>query len=354
MVKANVDRILDILKEKKSVSVNELANKLSLPKTDVEKSAEYLEEDGVVKIDHKFPNTYVTLIKQPGKKEEKPAEETKEEPQQPSSVSTVPEQEDSPTDISSSSMPLPPPPEQIVPKTSETPSFQPPSLTKPEPNLPKEETLSQQQPSQSQPTQLSSPQSSTTETPEEDKKPNKTPFLIDEPKQPDDEKNVSASMDIMKQSPVQEIEEPQPDLNENPIEPEQPKFDMAPPSPQAATEMAPNSMMQSKVPDSNTEPKQKEQPSMFASQEDFAPKKEFIFPDYADTDIEKIEYLIEKANNKLTNKDFQDITSLYRKIYDMFTKSEGLSPNERHLLSGKIQDLFQRIKRLYLIEGITV
>ena len=63
---------------------------------------------------------------------------------------------------------------------------------------------------------------------------------------------------------------------------------------------------------------------------------------------------MEQTHDKLTNKDFQDINILYRAIYDKFTKSQDLSPNERHLLSEKIQDLFQRIKRLYLIEGITV
>ena len=359
MVKANVDRILEILQEKKSVSINELASKLSLPKTDVQKSAEYLEEDGVVKIDHKFPNTYVTLVekskKEDGKKEEKAEspEPVKEEPQQPETTQPtpspppmpMPEQSGPSVDVAAPDMPPPPPPEQ---PSTETPSPQSP---KPEPNFPQEESPTLSQLSQPTPIEEKPKQ-------EPDKKPSKTPFLIDElvdtEKKPDLAENVSASLNVMQQSPVQDTAEPQPDLNQNPIEPEQPKFDMAPPTPQATTSnIAPESMMQPQLPGSSIQqPEQK--PSTFASQGDFVPKKEFTFPDYADTDVEKLEYLMEQAHDKLTNKDFQGINVIYRAIYGMFTKSKDLSPNERHLLSERIQELFQRIKRLYLIEGVTV
>ncbi len=354
MVKANVDRILDILKEKKSVSINELAGKLSLPKTDVEKSAEYLEEDGVVKIDHKFPNTYITLVekskKDADKKEEKveQPEPVKEEPQQadmsqPAPLpppTPMPEQPGPSVDVAAPGMP--PPPEQAP---VETPSLVPqaPQAPQPEPNIPQEESSAAVPLSQP-------PQVKEKPKPEPEKKPSKTPFLIDEPsdteKKLDLAENVTASLNVMQQSPVQDISQAQPDFNANPIEPEQPKFDMAPPIPQATTSnIAPESMMQPRLPGSNIQqPQQKkeQQPSPFASQGDFAPKKEFTFPDYADTDVEKLEYLMEQAHDKLTNKEFQDITVLYRAIYD------------RHLLSEKIQELFQRIKRLYLIEGVTV
>ena len=362
MVKANVDRILDILKEKKSVSINELAGKLSLPKTDVEKSAEYLEEDGVVKIDHKFPNTYVTLVekskKEDGKKEEKAeaSEPVQEEPKQseipqPSPPPMpLPEKKGPSVDVAAPGMPPPPPPEQTSTETP-SPAPQSPEQPKPEPNLPQEEF--QQPGPSSQPSLVE-------EKPKEDKKPSKTPFLIDEPsdteKKPDLAENVSASLNVMQQSPVQEIPQAKPDFNQNPIEPEQPKFDMAPPTPQATTSnIAPDTRMQPQLPESNLQqPQQEKQPSQFGPQEEFAPKKEFTFPDYADTDVEKLEYLMEQAHDKLTNKEFQDINVLYRAIYGMFTKSQDLSPNERHLLSERIQELFQRIKRLYLIEGVTV
>ena len=365
MVKANVDRILDILKEKKSVSINELASKLSLPKTGVEKSAEYLEEDGVVKIDHKFPNTYVTLVekskKEDGKKEEKaeqpaPVQEESQQVDMSQSTSTpppmpMPEQPGPAVDVAAPGMPPPPPPQQESVET-QSPVPESPQLPKPEPNLPQEQSFAPVQPT---PEQVEEKPKS-----EPEKKPSKTPFLIDEPldKKPDLAENVSASINVMQQSPVQDTVVPQPDLNQNPIEPEQPKFDMAPPTPQATTtNMVPDTMIQPQLPGSNIQqPQQKEEqkPSTFASQEEFAPKQEFTFPDYADTDVEKIEYLMGQANDKLADNDYQEINILYRAIYDMFSKSEDLSPNERHLLSEKIQDLFQRIKRLYLVEGVTV
>ena len=353
MVKANVDRILEILQEKKSVSINELAGKLSLPKTDVQKSAEYLEEDGVVKIDHKFPNTYVTLVKklEKDKKEEKieAPETVKEEPQQPEMSQPefsqptpspppmpMPEQPGPPVEAAPG-IPLPPPPEQ---KPAEAPT-QPQEIVvgekPPTPNIEQE-------------TPKPAP-----EKPKSDKEPSKTPFLIDEPT--DKKPNIAeTTTSVMQESPLQESAVSQLDRDQNPLEPEQPKFEMAPPSPQPSTSNIVQDTIPSQIPPQTIEqpPQKEKKPSTFASQEEFAPKKEFTFPDYADTDVEKLEYLMDQAHDKLTNKDFQDINILYRAIYDMFTKSQDLSPNERHLLSEKIQDLFQKIKRLYLIEGVTV
>ena len=69
--------------------------------------------------------------------------------------------------------------------------------------------------------------------------------------------------------------------------------------------------------------------------------------------MDKMEYLIEQAHDKLTNNDYENINVLYRSIFAMYNDSEDLSPNERFIISDKIQDLFQRIKRVYLIEGAT-
>jgi hypothetical protein len=63
MVKANVDKILEVLRERKSASIGELSREIGLRPDDVQKSAEYLEQDGVVKIEHKFPRVMVTLVK---------------------------------------------------------------------------------------------------------------------------------------------------------------------------------------------------------------------------------------------------------------------------------------------------
>ena len=64
MVKANVDKILDVLNQKNSVSISELSKTLKLKKEDIQKSAEYLEQDGVIKIEHKWPKVILTLTQQ--------------------------------------------------------------------------------------------------------------------------------------------------------------------------------------------------------------------------------------------------------------------------------------------------
>ena len=66
MVQANVDRILEVLRQKNTATVSELSRKLGLKSEDIEKSAEYLEEDGVIKLEHKFPSTYLHLVNDPG------------------------------------------------------------------------------------------------------------------------------------------------------------------------------------------------------------------------------------------------------------------------------------------------
>ena len=264
MVKANVDRILDILKEKKSVSINELAGKLSLPKTDVEKSAEYLEEDGVVKIDHKFPNTYVTLVE----KSKKDADKKEEKTEQPELVQDEPQQPELSQPEVSQPTPSPPPmpmPEQPGPSVDVAAPGMPPP-----PPPPQQQIVGAQAQQQNLPEEkLALPETPKVEDKPE-KKPSKTPFLIDESLdiKPDMAENVTASLNVMQESPVQDTVEPQPDFNVNPLEPEQPKFDMAPPNPQATTSnIAPDSMMQPQLPGSNIQqPQQQEQPSPFASQ----------------------------------------------------------------------------------------
>jgi hypothetical protein len=84
--------------------------------------------------------------------------------------------------------------------------------------------------------------------------------------------------------------------------------------------------------------------------EEYVQKKEYHFPEYVDSPLEKIEYLVEMAQDKIMTHDYQDLNVLYRRIYSLYADSEELSPNERYLIGQKINELFSRIKRIYLIE----
>jgi hypothetical protein len=76
---------------------------------------------------------------------------------------------------------------------------------------------------------------------------------------------------------------------------------------------------------------------------------EYSFPDYAESEIERIEYLIDKANEMITNHNYRDLNVVYRKIYNMYHEND-LTSNERFLISEKVEELFKRIRRIYLIE----
>ena len=68
MLKGNVDNILGALKKNKSMSSRTLAKELNISVRNVERFAEYLEEDGVVTIEHKITGTVITLNQQDDKK----------------------------------------------------------------------------------------------------------------------------------------------------------------------------------------------------------------------------------------------------------------------------------------------
>ena len=54
MLKTNVDEILELLRQNPSMSVQEIAEKLGMTPEIIQQSAEYMEEDGLIKIEYKF------------------------------------------------------------------------------------------------------------------------------------------------------------------------------------------------------------------------------------------------------------------------------------------------------------
>jgi hypothetical protein len=76
------------------------------------------------------------------------------------------------------------------------------------------------------------------------------------------------------------------------------------------------------------------------------------FPSHIDKDMDKIEYLIGRLNSKINTRDYDGLNDFYRNIYNLYTGSEEISPNERYMISEKINEIFERIKNLYTVEEI--
>lgn len=282
MVKANVDRIIELLKDKKTISTVEMARALSIPKEDIQKSVEYLEEDGIVKIDYRLTTPYITMIKDPDAvKEQPPAVQPQQKKDEP------------------------------VANGMETASSKP--------QLFQQVNNSQQQ--QPGPATVN----------------NNYAFLLDNNNQnkpmfsasPDG--NVNASVQVMDLS-AETGNAGTPKLPDvNPLD-EKPNFDMLVPNP----EEKPDNKIAFKP--------------VLSYTDNFAEKKEEDFPKYIESDVDKIDYLVDFANKKVTNHDYKDLNVLYRKIYSIYSESEQLTANEKYMVGEKVNSLFERIKRIYLIE----
>jgi hypothetical protein len=342
MVKANVDRILEYLKTKNSATTGELAKKLSLPKGDVEKSAEYLEEDGVVKIEHKFPNTYVTLVKEKPKEDdsgELPPPPKPDEGQEQSQPNQQAEQPPNQPSFLKPEQPQPIQQPQQPEKTSEILTQEPQTQqsTSPVQNLSpqpdndlntKQEEFPFNPPDQEKQTQTNS-QDQTKQTLQQPpvQQQQNYPFLTAEPEEKKQEnENVLQSPAV--------TEEPQATDSysgeEDPMDPSAPKFEMNAPPPESETNFSQDTYEEQKV-----------------------SKREEKFPDYAESPVDKIEFMVNEINNKLEEHDYKNINVMYKKLYDMY-QEENLSPNERYIVGEKIEELFQRVKRIYLIEGVAL
>jgi hypothetical protein len=331
MVKANVDKIIDELKISKTLSVNDLSKHIGLTKQDIEKSAEYLEQDGVIKIEHKFPHTMFTLLKDPEAKN--------------SDIPTAP--------------PLPPQPVHTSPENSiASPQIQMPIAQSPSPvnqgqGMPLPPSVNpannpqgfQQPVTQSMaPLPLTNPDHSVQTPPiipfdQQGVKNNTTfdnqPFLSQNKEnmgpldsfQTSSNENVRASMSVMNKENL--------DMTSDPLNPDKPKFTLAPPIPQEVKH-------------------ESVEPVLNYSQEFVVkPKEELKFPEYIKTDVDKIDFFVEKLNDKITKHQNDNLNSEYRKLYDLFKNSNNLSPNERYVFSEKINELFDRIRTLYIIEEIS-
>ena len=235
MVKANVDKILEYMADKKSVSVSELAKKLSLKKDDVMKSAEYLEQDGVVKLDRKFSKTVLTLAKEPeGEKKE-------DMPQPPSPVPPMPTQAPQEDTLST------PPVQEQPPQPQQQPAEQPkwPEPEKPveplqeeikpeEPSLPEPPAKEIKPPEEAEPVEEEKPKEELKpELKEEDLK-QEIKDKLEETKQSQTEPLKEEPTDEVKPSELPETKPPEPvqDIKQQEI----PKPDIDSPSPEQEKE----------------------------------------------------------------------------------------------------------------------
>lgn len=332
MVKANVDKIIDSLKVNKTMSVNDLSKNIGLNKHDIEKSAEYLEQDGIIKIEHKFPHTMFTLLKDPETKstETVAAPPVPSQPVHSAQISQensianphiqMPTVQPNFTQSQGATMPLPPPVTTQHNQQGMQQSYNPsiPSINVSNPNS----GIKDPQIIEFDPEGMNNKNGVF----------DKQPFLTKNNEdmgplnsfQTTSNENIQASLSVMGKENV--------DMTHDPLNPEKPKFTLAAPMPQEV----------------------KHEPVLNYSQEFVAkPKDEIIFPEYVKTDVDKIDYFVEKLNEKITKHQNDNINIEYRKLYDLFKNSNSLSPNERYVFSEKINELFDRIRTLYIIEEIS-
>jgi hypothetical protein len=313
MVKANVDKILEILNEKKSISVGDLSKKLSIPKEDILQSAEYLEEDGAVRIDRKFPQTFIVLVQKKKQIEEMPPPPApkisqKQQDSPVELVKSVPLQESNPT-IQSQVKEMPPPP---IPVNTAQP--------KPAP----EQQINTQMPiaPKSIPLQPAQNQQPVEQKPIIEQK----DFLIQNSGAENSNNQIitvsSTNEETNKASQIIE-DYSSPSTPDDPLEIEKPVFDMNAPAPQEG-----ENRIQTRMQD--------EEENISFSQE-------------TDSPTDKIEYTIDMIHNKIREHSYSNLNVLYRQLYNLYQHSD-LSPNERYLLGDKINSVFHMIKKIYLTE----
>ncbi|MEK6917215.1 MAG: hypothetical protein AABW92_05735 [Nanoarchaeota archaeon] len=301
MVKANVDRILEILREKKVISMKSLAAELGIKKEDAEKSAEYLERDGLVKIQHKFPNTMVSLAKDNSfgntddsivpppemhkvhKKELAPKQplfnKKEEKPMQKQPIEPLP----LPINI----------PAQDNFTRPDTRSYPQPKIVQPAPVVEKPKAIQSVQPVK--PVWPEKPPTKKVEWPEDTRPKNQVEFNpFSQPKQ---------------YSPVRK------EIDENPLEPDKPDFDLSAPTPDGKHHVH------------------------FRS---------YDFPLDIKTDIDRINFLLDKINENISKNKYDSLNEIYRLVYDTYSNSTSMSQEERYSVGDKIESAFERIKEIYI------
>lgn len=335
MVKANVDKIIDVLREKKTSSASEISKLTNLNKNDIIKSAEYLEQDGVVVIKHKFPKVMITLIKEPSENlteaslpmppppmvQDSTNHEKIDIPSTPvqNSIPTAPEQNTLPSppvmdmsqqqNITQANLPPPPPVENIQTQSIAQTDMLSSSID-PMPQSTNNVDSTSGFPSQP---------------------------LFNEPipnnQINQDFQSIQESVNLIPDSvdtsqEFSETENLNLDVTQDPLEQKNPSFNLAAPSPSGLN-----------------------QPVYTYSEEYTSTPKVTSFPEFINTDTEKIDYTIEKINERIVKHQFLDMNMEYRRLYELFKTSNTLSVNERYILSEKINEVFERIKEVYLIEN---
>jgi len=353
MVKANVDKILEYMQNKKAVSVSELAKKLSLKKDDVMKSAEYLEQDGVIKLDRKFSKTILTLLKKPE------GEKKSNLPQPP--VPPMPQQQPQPETLSK-------PPVQE--KNNEMPKWPEPSSSKDQKlEWPGQEQNPVEQKAPEEPPKPPETEEQKEKPPVQEVKEEPKPELKEEnlkqelkPKLEETKQKVKPAEVPSKEEPVpvkQPVDQLPKEVKEIPPEPvqeieqhESPKPDME--IPLSNDEKEPFIMPENKEAESIPEPVvEKKEPipekPVLSGIQEISTEPELAYPETAKTDVEKIDFLLDEIDKRITSHKYDNLNQAYRQLYDLYQKGK-LSPNERYLFSEKINDIFERIKNLHMIE----
>jgi hypothetical protein len=293
MLKANVDKIIEVLRVKKTISIPDLSKLLKLPNEDIQRSAEYLEEDGVVKIEYKLTTPYLALLRDPN------------------AVSTENTQK------------------PMQDKQQQVNNLQQPSI---------------QQPSQQQNQQNTYGMGSK----------DQNNFVLTEPKEHAEPAQAyqGSQMSGVQRVEVQNLsiniprvevpkyehdfsKQAEPSQEANPFDVQEPKFDLSTPLPD------------------HKEEKLEIKYSLLYNESSQAVQREIdSYPGYVKTDSEKIDFLLDLIHKKLNYHDYKDLNAIYRKLYSCYYDSEDMSVNEKALLRDKIDDTFQRIKRIFLIENV--
>lgn len=319
MVKANVDKILDMLSEKKSLSTGELSRTLKIKEEDILKSAEYLEQDGVVKIERKWPRTIITLTQQKSMQTAVP-------PPPPMAPSIKPG--------------MPPPPKLMTQPVSQSSDIKT-TENNANTNTPQPSSNMISMPSQNI-EMIKLPQSQNNDL-KVDMPSDNTKIALDTPKPidsnlPNPPMNLDKTLfDVKREEPNILMTSSEENLklartvmvNSDPLE-ETPHFDMRPPTPDDGQSL-------------------KKQIS--EAEYEFKPEaKEMEFPSYIRTDAERITFILDQLTQKLNSRDYNEINSYYRNVYNVYNDSSALGPNEKFALGQKIEEIFERIKNIYLLE----
>ncbi|MFH2019934.1 MAG: hypothetical protein ABIJ34_00840 [archaeon] len=334
MVKANVDKILEYLRERKTASIGELSKKLTLKSDDIQKSSEYLEQDGVVKIEHKFPYVMVTLVKDPEQPKEAmplppPMSRPSEKPQQNAMLGLNTNQQFNPNF-------QPPPVNQVRPMT---------------PQIPPTTQVRQAAP----PVQLSASTINIVQTPTPPQAPKMqnaapTPAIpnnqqqqpIVGPQIPQMESPIVPKFSgitpqhSMNPAPQFQIHKQISEIPEDPLDMPHPNFELAPPSPGDNNSIRPTFVYEDGLP---------------AAKKEVIKESHIEFPSYIQNDADKIEFLLDMIEKKIDRHDYPKLNTFYRTAYDIYNSSTSLSPNEMYLIGEKLRDKFDRLKHVYLIEN---